>query len=134
MKSYFYDYNVVLNDIEAMQYELINLKESFYRITGMKYGDAVNSTVKVTMEDLLNEIEEVNQMIKAKQKVKKEMREKHMNDIRKLEDDRYRTIIKLYYLDRCPLKQISYCLGLSDSHTKKLKSHAMKEFLKLIEK
>ena len=71
MKSYFYDYNVVLNDIEAMQYELINLKESFYRITGMKYGDAVNSTVKVTMEDLLNEIEEVNQMIKAKQKVKK---------------------------------------------------------------
>ena len=62
------------------------------------------------------------------------MREKHMNYIRKLEDDRYRKIIKLYYLDRCPLKQISYCLGLSDSHTKKLKSHAMKEFLKLIEK
>ena len=130
MDKHFKAYNILLHKINDKRMELIQLKENWYNISGVRYGDIrVQGGKPVDVADQLHYIVEKEKMLQAIINQKEELRRIHELEIDKVDDPRKRTVLKLRYLDHCSIKQIAGCLCISEGHVKKLKRWAIKEFL-----
>lgn len=129
MKNHFKAYNEIKNKIRYKEMELMKLKEDYYNISGMSYDDVKTKGGKpVDIADKLHLIVEKEKEIKGLTNYLDEIRTLHEKEINKIPDNNKRTVLKLFYLDSCSIKQIAYCLGVSEGHTKKLKRWAVNEF------
>lgn len=129
MDNHFKHYKTLLTRINNMNMELIVLKDKWYNLTGTTYDDIkIKGTKPVDIADQLHNIVEKEDRLKAVINQKEELRRIHENEINKIKSNKKRTILKLFYLDGCSIKQIAHCLEVSDGHVKKLKRYAIQEF------
>lgn len=130
MHNHFKVYNSLQQNIEYKNMELIQLKENWYNISGVRYGDQkIKGGKPIDIADQLHWITEKEKELQATINYMKELRRIHEKEIDKVDDPKKRTILKLFYLDKCTIRQISACMRLSDGHVKKLKRKAVAEFL-----
>lgn len=130
MDKHFRAYNDLLHRIDEKNMELIQLKENWYNISGVRYDDIkVKGGKPVDIAYQLHNIMKKEESLKATIDYKEELRRIHEIEINKVEDPKKRTILKLFYLDKCTIKQIAYCLRISDGRVKTLKREAVAEFL-----
>lgn len=129
MENHFKAYNKIVDDIHAKNMQLIKLKEDWYNITGTTFDEInIKGGQRLDIADQLHNIVEKEKELRATINYKEELRRVHEQEINKIKDSKKRTILKLFYLDGCPIKQIAYCLRKSEAHTKKLKRWAVNEF------
>lgn len=130
MENHFKAYNDVINRIRAKNMQLIKLKEDWYDISGVRYDDIkIKGGKPLDIADQLHNIVQKEEELKAILSYKEELRKVHETEINKIGDNKKRTVLKLFYLDGCSIKQIAYCLRISEAHTKKLKRWAVEEFI-----
>ena len=131
--KHFRAYKNLVSKILVKNMELTRLKDNWYNISAVKYDDVKIQGTKqrVDIADQLNDIIELEQDIKATINYKNELKRVHEKEIDKIGDSKKCTILKLYYLEGCSIKQIAVCLENSESHIKKLKKNAISEFIKL---
>lgn len=130
MEKHFKAYNDVNDRIRSKNMQLIKLKEDWYDISGTRYDDInVKGGKPLDIADQLHNIVEKEKELKAIINYKEELRRIHEIEINKIVDNKKRTVLKLFYLDGCSIKQIAYCLRISEAHTKKLKRWAVEEFI-----
>lgn len=111
----------------------MRLKEDYYNISGMSYDDVKTRGGKpIDIADKLHLIVEKEKELVAMNNYLSEIRGVHEREINKIPNENHRTILKLFYLDKCSIKQIAYCLGKTEGHTKKLKRWAIDEFRKKV--
>ena len=133
MENHFRAYLKKLDDIRARNMELIKLKEDWYTLTGTNYDDIkVSGGKRIDIADQLHNIVEKEKELTAIISYKEELRRIHEKEINIIQDNKKRTILKLFYLDGCSIKQIAYCLRISEPHTKKLKRWAVNEFIEKV--
>lgn len=129
MENHFRAYNEVLNRIRIKNMQLIKLKEDWYNISGTRYDDIKTKGGKAPdIADQLHNIVEKEKELAAIISYRDELRKVHELEIDKIRDNKKRAILKLFYLDECSIKQIAYCLKISEIYTKKLKRWAIAEF------
>lgn len=129
MDKHFKPYNEIRNKIKCKEMELMRLKEDYYNISGMSYDDVKTRGGKpIDIADKLHLIVEKEKELVALNNYLGEMRSVYEREINKIPNENHRTILKLFYLDKCSIKQIAYCLGKTEGHTKKLKRWAVNEF------
>lgn len=132
MENHFKTYNELLDKIRSKNMELIKMKEDWYNLTGVSYDDIkIKSSKTFDIADQLHNIVEKEKELTAIINYKEELKRVHENEINKIDDSKKRTVLKLFYLDGCSIKQIAYCLGKSEGHVKKLKRWAVDEFISL---
>lgn len=133
MENHFKAYNEIKNRIRYKEMELMKLKEDYYNISGVSYDDVkIKGGKPIDIADKLHVIVEKEKDIKGLTNYLNEIRILHEREINIIEDNNKRTILKLFYLDNCSIKQIAYCLDKSEGHTKKLKRWAVNEFIKKV--
>ena len=133
MDKHFKPYNEIRSKINCKEMELMRLKEDYYNISGMSYDDVKTRGGKpIDIADKLHLIVEKEKELVAMNNYLSEIRGVHEREINKIPNENHRTILKLFYLDKCSIKQIAYCLGKTEGHTKKLKRWAIDEFRKKV--
>ena len=135
IENHFKVYKNLVNKIYVKNMELIKLKEDWYNISGTRYDDVkIKGGIPYDIADQMHFIVEKEKELKATINYKEELKRVHENEINKLSDHNKRTILKLFYLDKCSIKEISCCLRVSEGHVKKLKRWGVTEFInKVIE-
>ena len=129
MNNHFKAYNDIVNRIRIKNMQLLKLKEDWYNISGTRYDDVKIKGGKMPdIADQLHNIMEKEKELSGLINYRDELRKIHEIEIDKVEDNKKRTILKLFYLDSCSIKQIAYCLRRSDAHIKRLKREAIEEF------
>lgn len=130
LDRHFKAYNDLLHRINDKNMELIQLKENWYNISGVKYSDVKSTGGKIPdVADQLHFIVEKEKELKALINHKEELRRIHEIEIDKLGNAKKRTVLKLFYLDKFTIKEIAVSLKCSDGHIKKLKRWGVAEFL-----
>lgn len=133
IQKHFRVYNSLLDKIRVKQMELIKLKEDWYTISGVDYDKVkVMGGTQIDMADQLHDIVEKEKELVALVNYKNELRRVHENEINKLSRTNQRTVLKLFYLDGCSIKQIAYCLKVSSGHVQKLKRWGVTEFVEKV--
>lgn len=133
MENHFKAYDELMDRIRTKNMQLLKLKEDYYSISGVRYDDIkIKGGKPVDMADQLHNIVEKEKELVATMNYKEELRRIHELEINKIASGKKRTILKLFYLDGCSIKQIAYCLRITEGHTKKLKREAIKEFIEKV--
>lgn len=123
--------------------KLVDLKEAeknFLTLTGNKISDVpkITSNKNFDFGDQLSRIESLNCSYKKIEKEYLEMREQHAHEIAQIENAKYKTILKLFFLENKNIKSVSvilnkiYKLDYSLDYIRKIKTQAVKEFEKVI--
>lgn len=138
--DYFKEYN---NKYFRMKDKLIELKEAqrdFYSLTGTKFTDVPksNAVTNFGFEEQLIKLEKLKAEYIKKEHDYLEEREKCIETINKVINPKYRTILKLFFIEKKNLKSMSvilnntYKLNYTIDYIKQIKNKAIKEFEKLI--
>lgn len=130
MYEYFYKYDELLLKIRETISKIETLKETIYSVKGVSYDDLPkqgNGNADIVY--YLIEIEDLEDTLKSLYQQKKELRNTYELDIKKVNNLEYQTIIRMYYLDKNNLKEISSVIRKSYSYTRKMKKEAENEFL-----
>lgn len=133
--EYFKQYRDLKSRIKEMKYKLEEVEKSLYYISGVSYSDIPKST-QAPKDRLAIRIQEKDELIEEIQEMEKEKRDlekEHLRDIYKLENDKYRTIIRAYYINDLTIEKISNLLNVSVNHVYKMKRNADYIFSKLIQ-
>ncbi len=136
IENHFKAYKDLVKTINAKNMELIKLKEDFYNVSGIRYDDTkTKGGIPYDIADQLHYIVEKEKELKGIINYKEELRRVHEIEIERIPNMDKRTTLKLFYLDGCSIKQIAYCLRISEGYVKKLKRWAIIDFIdKVIEK
>lgn len=138
--EYFKDYN---DKFYLMKDKLIALKEAeknYVTLTGSKITDIPRTSLNRNF-DFSDQLARIEKMITSYKKVEKEyleLRDKHIKEISKINNPKYRTILKLFFIERKNIKSVSdilnktYKLDYSIDYIKNIKVKAIKEFETII--
>lgn len=128
--EYFKNYDDLIEEVNYRTLQLSQLKSNWYSLTGVRYDDIrVQGGKKLDIADQLHYIVEKEEELKELIERKNKLRKQHEEEINILDDRKKRSIMKLYYLDKCTIRQIAGCLHISDHHVKTLKRCAIEEFI-----
>ena len=130
--NHFRAYREVVFKIRSKNMELMKLKEDWYNLTGVRLSDMPKGGKPMDMADQLHRIVEKEKGLSALVNYREELRKVHEKEIDNIEDLKKRTILKLFFLDNCSIKQIAQCIDKSEPHTKKLKRDAIEEFINIV--
>lgn len=137
--EYFKDYN---DKFYLMKDKLVAIKEAernYVTLTGNKITDTPKTSLNKNF-DFSDQLAKIEKMLISYKKVEKEylnLREKHLMEISKINNSKFRTILKLFFIERKNIKSVAnilnktYKLDYSVDYIKKIKSQATKEFEKV---
>lgn len=129
MLEHFERYNELVNRIRELEYKLTVIKNTLYGIRAVSYSDLpkVRSNEDYRI-NFITEKEELESEIAELQKEKNALYQKHLKEIEKVSNERYRSILRSLYLLKLTYEDIEKMMNLSNVSVRKLKSLAIKEF------
>lgn len=130
MNDHFMEYNDILNKINEVQAKITVLKENIYSVKGISYDDIPKGTSgNADIIFFLIEIEDSEKELEELREKRNDLKLKHEKEIEKVNNDRYRSILRMYYLNKFNIIKISELMGISESHARKLKKEAIHQFM-----
>ena len=132
INEHFMEYNDLLNRIEEIKEKIILLKENIYNVKGIRYSDLPKSNVS-TYDIIyqITEIEELENRLEELMINKKEIVEHLEKEIENVNNDKFRRVLRMYYISKFNLFEIADIMKISYGHVKKLKRQAINEFIKV---
>ena len=130
--EYFEKYTDTLRQLEEKRHKLIVLKNRLYDVKGVSYEETPKGTGSSDIVFKIQEIDDLKRDINLLIGFKTELEEVHLEEISKLSNVDYKSIMRCYYLERMSVEDISTIIDKSISHTFKMKKYAETEFVKII--
>lgn len=129
MREHFKEYNDVWGRIKELRLKLETIEHDIYDIKGMKYTDMPRVTApKDALLIMIAEKDEIEKELKAEQDKLLRLKKKHLKEIAKVNDLKYRSILRSYYLDRVRKEDIASASNITIGHFYKLRREAIDAF------
>lgn len=131
MKEHFREYDDICSRIKELESKLYELKLSMYSISGIQYDKIPSeSHNKDIILSQITEIDDVNAEIMKLNIKKQALYNNHLGEIAKVPQEKYRTVLRCWYLLKLDISSIENTMKISRQHIYRLKREAEKEFMR----
>lgn len=131
---HFKEYRDNKQRIEEAVYQVKEIESSMYNVRAVSYGNmpSINTTYTDSKPIMIKLKDDLMQKIDALKQTGEELERKHLGEIYKIDDDKLRRVLRLYYMDCMKVEDIANLMQCSVDHVYKLRRIADKQFQSLI--
>ena len=134
LNIHFKEYRDNKQRIEEAVYQVKEIESSMYNVRAVSYGNmpSINTTYTDSKPIMIKLKDDLMQKIDALKQTGEELERKHLGEIYKIDDDKLRRVLRLYYMDCMKVEDIANLMQCSVDHVYKLRRIADKQFQSLI--
>lgn len=134
LNIHFKEYRDNKQRIEEAVYQVKEIESSMYNVRAVSYGNmpSINTTYTDSKPIMIKLKDDLMEKIDALKQTGEELERKHLGEIYKIDDDKLRRVLRLYYMDCMKVEDIANLMQCSVDHVYKLRRIADKQFQSLI--
>lgn len=121
--------------IEECVYLVKELESSMYNVRAVSYGNmpSINTTYTDSKPIMIKLKDDLMKKIDALKQTGEELERKHLGEIYKIDDDKLRRVLRLYYMDCMRVEEIADLMQCSVDHVYKLRRIADRQLQAFID-
>lgn len=121
--------------IEECVYLVKELESSMYNVRAVSYGNmpSINTTYTDSKPIMIKLKDDLMEKIDALKQTGEELERKHLGEIYKIDDDKLRRVLRLYYMDCMKVEDIANLMQCSVDHVYKLRRIADRQLQAFID-
>ena len=123
LNMHFKEYRDNKQRIEEAVYQVKELESSMYNVRAVSYGKmpSINTTYTDSKPIMIKLKDDLMEKIDALKQTGEELERKHLGEIYKIDDDKLRRVLRLYYMDCMKVEDIANLMQCSVDHVYKLR-------------
>lgn len=123
LNIHFKEYRDNKQRIEEAVYQVKELESSMYNVRAVRYGNmpSINTTYTDSKPIMIKLKDDLMEKINALKQTGEELERKHLGEIYKIDDDKLRRVLRLYYMDCMKVEDIANLMQCSVDHVYKLR-------------
>lgn len=135
LNIHFKEYRDNKQRIEEAVYQVKELESSMYNVRAVSYGNmpSINTTYTDSKPIMIKLKDDLMEKIDALKQTGEELERKHLGEIYKIDDDKLRRVLRLYYMDCMKVEDIANLMQCSVDHVYKLRRIADRQFQAFID-
>lgn len=135
LNIHFKEYRDNKQRIEEAVYQVKELESSMYNVRAVSYGNmpSINTTYTDSKPIMIKLKDDLMEKINALKQTGEELERKHLGEIYKIDDDKLRRVLRLYYMDCMKVEDIANLMQCSVDHVYKLRRIADRQFQTVID-
>ena len=134
LNIHFKEYRDNKQRIEEAVYQVKEIESRMYNVRAVSYGNmpSVNTTYTDSKPIMIKLKDDLMKKIDALKQTGEELERKHLGEIYKIDDDKLRRVLRLYYMDCMKVEDIANMMQCSVDHVYKLRRIADRQFQSVI--
>ena len=134
LNIHFKEYRDNKQRIEEAVYQVKEIESSMYNVRAVSYGNmpSINTTYTDSKPIMIKLKDDLMKKIDALKQTGEELERKHLGEIYKIDDDKLRRVLRLYYMDCMKVEDIANLMQCSVDHVYKLRRIADRQFQSVI--
>lgn len=135
LNIHFKEYRDNKQRIEEAVYQVKELESSMYNVHAVSYGNmpSINTTYTDSKPIMIKLKDDLMEKIDALKQTGEELERKHLGEIYKIDDDKLRRVLRLYYMDCMKVEDIANLMQCSVDHVYKLRRIADRQLQAFID-
>ena len=135
LNIHFKEYRDNKQRIEEAVYQVKEIESSMYNVRAVSYGNmpSINTTYTDSKPIMIKLKDDLMEKIDALKQTGEELERKHLGEIYKIDDDKLRRVLRLYYMDCMRVEDIADMMQCSVDHVYKLRRIADRQFQTVID-
>ena len=135
LNMHFKEYRDNKQRIEEAVYQVKELESSMYNVRAVSYGNmpSINTTYTDSKPIMIKLKDDLMEKIDALKQTGEELERKHLGEIYKIDDDKLRRVLRLYYMDCMKVEDIANLMQCSVDHVYKLRRIADRQLQAFID-
>ena len=135
LNIHFKEYRDNKQRIEEAVYQVKELESSMYNVRAVSYGKmpSINTTYTDSKPIMIKLKDDLMEKIDALKQTGEELERKHLGEIYKIDDDKLRRVLRLYYMDCMKVEDIANLMQCSVDHVYKLRRIADRQLQAFID-
>ena len=135
LNIHFKEYRDNKQRIEEAVYQVKELESSMYNVRAVSYGNmpSINTTYTDSKPIMIKLKDDLMEKIDALKQTGEELERKHIGEIYKIDDDKLRRVLRLYYMDCMKVEDIANLMQCSVDHVYKLRRIADRQLQAFID-
>lgn len=135
LNIHFKEYRDNKQRIEEAVYQVKELESSMYNVRAVSYGNmpSINTTYTDSKPIMIKLKDDLMEKIDALKQTGEELERKHLGEIYKIDDDKLRRVLRLYYMDCMKVEDIANMMQCSVDHVYKLRRIADRQLQAFID-
>ena len=123
LNIHFKEYRDNKQRIEEAVYQVKEIESSMYNVRAVSYGKmpSINTTYTDSKPIMIKLKDDLMEKIDALKQTGEELERKHLGEIYKIDDDKLRRVLRLYYMDCMKVEDIANLMQCSVDHVYKLR-------------
>ena len=135
LNIHFKEYRDNKQRIEEAVYQVKELESSMYNVRAVSYSNmpSINTTYTDSKPIMIKLKDDLTEKIDALKQTGEELERKHLGEIYKIDDDKLRRVLRLYYMDCMKVEDIANLMQCSVDHVYKLRRIADRQLQAFID-
>ena len=135
LNIHFKEYRDNKQRIEEAVYQVKEIESSMYNVRAVSYGkmSSINTTYTDSKPIMIKLKDDLMGKIDALKQTGEELERKHLGEIYKIDDDKLRRVLRLYYMDCMKVEDIANLMQCSVDHVYKLRRIADRQLQAFID-
>lgn len=135
LNIHFKEYRDNKQRIEEAVYQVKEIESSMYNVRAVSYGNmpSINTPYTDSKPIMIKLKDDLMKKIDALKQTGEELERKHLGEIYKIDDDKLRRVLRLYYMDCMKVEDIANLMQCSVDHVYKLRRIADRQFQTVID-
>lgn len=135
LNIHFKEYRDNKQRIEEAVYQVKEIESSMYNVRALSYGNmpSINTTYTDSKPIMIKLKDDLMEKIDALKQTGEELERKHLGEIYKIDDDKLRRVLRLYYMDCMKVEDIANLMQCSVDHVYKLRRIADRQLQAFID-
>ena len=135
LNIHFKEYRDNKQRIEEAVYQVKEIESSMYNVRAVSYGNmpSINTTYTDSKPIMIKLKDDLMVKIDALKQTGEELERKHLGEIYKIDDDKLRRVLRLYYMDCMKVEDIANLMQCSVDHVYKLRRIADRQLQAFID-
>ena len=135
LNIHFKEYRDNKQRIEEAVYQVKEIESSMYNVRAVSYGNmpSINTTYTDSKPIMIKLKDDLMEKINALKQTGEELERKHLGEIYKIDDDKLRRVLRLYYMDCMKVEDIANLMQCSVDHVYKLRRIADRQLQAFID-
>lgn len=123
LNMHFKEYRDNKQRIEEAVYQVKEIESRMYNVRAVSYGNmpSINTTYTDSKPIMIKLKDDLMEKIDALKQTGEELERKHLGEIYKIDDDKLRRVLRLYYMDCMKVEDIANLMQCSVDHVYKLR-------------
>ena len=135
LNIHFKEYRDNKQRIEEAVYQVKEIESNMYNVRAVSYGKlpSSNTTYTDSKPIMIKLKDDLMEKIEGLKKTGEELERKHLGEIYKIDDDKLRRVLRLYYMDCMKVEDIANLMQCSVDHVYKLRRIADRQLQAFID-